>query len=418
MRNLRIDMENTTVKSCRVCMSDQVRMFMDLGETALANAFLTKEELTRREAKYPLRVGFCHSCGHVQLLGSVPPNAMFENYLYISSMSDTLKDHLHGLARVVCDRFQLGPEDLVIDIGSNDGTLLSEFARQGTRTLGVDPAENLAEMAQQNGVETYTGYFGLDTATRIAELHGKASAITATNTFPHIQDLDDFVKGIDALLAPDGVFVLEFHYLMDILEHAAFDTIYHEHVSYWGLGPAMKLFDRHGFQIVDIKRMPIHHGQLRVFVQRKGQGGVSPDVARQRDLEKSSRLDEFETYTALAAQTARIKDGIRATLRGLRRSGHLVVGYGAPAKANTLLSYLGIGPETLPYIVDRSPLKRGRYTPGTHIPIVEPERLIADQPSHVLLLAWNFADEIMAQQEEYRSRGGKFILPLPEVRVV
>ena len=403
---------------CVVCSSDDVQEFLDLGHMALANNFLTKEELSKPEPKYPLRVGFCHNCGHVQLMEHVPPSAMFENYLYISSMSDTLKRHLHDLAQVVTERYHLGPDDLVIDIGSNDGTLLSGFKRYGVKTLGVDPARNLAELASKVGVETYTAFFDSETAAQIAERWGKASAITATNTFPHIPDLEDFVRGIDTVLATNGVFVIEMHYLVDLLEQGAFDTIYHEHVSYWALGPMVYLFNKYGMHVVDVERLPLHHGQLRVFVHRKGHGEVQPSVAEILDMERSRGIDQFETYERLAQSAARIKRDLRCTIKDLLAQGKRVVGYGAPAKASTLLAFLDIGPDMIKYIADRSPLKQGRYTPGMHIPIVATERLLEDQPDYVLLLAWNFAEEIMEQQAEYRRRGGKFIIPIPEVRIV
>ena len=403
---------------CIVCSSDDVQEFLDLGRMALANNFLTKEELSKPEPKYPLRVGFCHNCGHVQLMEHVPPSAMFENYLYISSMSDTLKRHLHNLAQVVTERYHLGPDDLVIDIGSNDGTLLSGFKRHGVETLGVDPASNLVELARQIGVETYSAFFGSETAVQIAERWGKASAITATNTFPHIPDLVDFLRGIDMVLAPDGVFVIEMHYLVDLLEQGAFDTIYHEHVSYWALGPMVYLFKKYGMQVVDVERLPLHHGQLRVFVQREGHGEVQRSVAGILEMERSRGIDQFEAYEHLAQSAARIKRDLRRTIEDLLAQGKRVVGYGAPAKASTLLGFLDIGPDMIEYIADRSPLKQGRYTPGTHIPIVAPERLLEDQPDYVVLLAWNFADEIMEQQTEYRRRGGKFIIPIPQVEIV
>lgn len=403
---------------CIVCSSGDVQEFLDLGCMALANNFLTKEELSKPEPKYPLRVGFCHNCGHVQLMEHVPPSAMFENYLYISSMSDTLKRHLYDLAQVLTERYHLGLDDLVIDIGSNDGTLLSGFKRHGVNILGVDPARNLAELARQVGVETYTVFFGSETAVQIAERYGKASVVTATNTFLHIPELADFVRGIDRVLAPNGVFVIEMHYLVDLLEQGAFDTIYHEHVSYWALGPMVYLFNKYGMQVVDVERLPLHHGQLRVFVHRKGHGKVQPSVAEILDMERSKGIHQFETYEHLAQSAAWIKRDLRRTIKDLLAQGERVVGYGAPAKGNTLLSFLEIGPDMIEYIADRSPLKQGCYTPGMHIPIVAPERLLEDQPDYVLLLAWNFADEIMEQQAEYRRRGGKFILPVPQVKII
>ena len=403
---------------CIVCASATIEQFLDLGQTALANKFLAQEELTGQEPTYPLCVGFCHTCGHIQLTVIVPPSAMFEDYLYISSASDTLKDHLYDLSNICVERYRLRATDLVIDIGCNDGTLLSGFRRHGVRTLGVDPATNLAALTRDAGIERYVGFFNSMTAKQIREKWGLASLITATNTFPHIPELQDFVEGIKLALAPGGVFVIEAHYLVDILEQGAFDTIYHEHVSYWALGPMSRLFAQHGMEIVRAERLPIHHGQIRVAVQRQGEGQVHPSVGELLNLERTLGVSEFATFQKFARQTLQLKEDLQRTLRDLQDQGRRVVGYGAPAKGSTLLSFLEITPDLMGYIVDRSPLKQGRYTPGTHIPVVSPQRLLTDQPDYVVLLAWNFVDEILAQQNEYRSRGGKFIVPVPHVQIV
>jgi len=404
--------------SCIVCGQQTVERFLDLGATALANKFLTKEELSKPEAKYPLRVGYCHTCGHVQLTEEVPPSAMFEDYLYVSSASDTLKAHLFDLSDIVVKRRNLGAKDLVIDIGCNDGTLLTGFRRHDVRTLGVDPARNLAVLTQDNGIERYVGFFNSKSSKEIVEKWGPASVITATNTFPHIPALQDFVEGIKLALAPGGAFVIEAHYLVDILEQCAFDTIYHEHISYWALGPMMYLFEKHGMQVVDAERLPLHHGQLRVTVQRKGDVSPKPSVAEILESERRLGLDKVATYRRFAQKTMQLKEDLQRTLKEFRANGKKIVGYGAPAKGNTLLGFLEIGPDLIEYIADKSPLKQGRYCPGVHIPVVPPAKLLADQPDYVVLLAWNFVDEILSQQEEYRRRGGKFIVPVPDVKIL
>jgi hypothetical protein len=401
-----------------VCGSARVDEFLDLGDTALANKFLRPEELSAPEPKYPLRVGLCQDCGHVQLTDPVPPSAMFEDYLYVSSASDTLKAHFEDLSRLLVERHKLRADDLVIDIGANDASLLSAFRRHGVRTLGVDPARNLASLSAERGVERFTGFFGASTAPEIVARWGRAAVITATNTFPHIPDLPDFVIGIDRALAAGGAFVIEAHYLVDILDQTAFDTIYHEHVSYWALTPMCRLFDRMGMEVVRAERLPIHHGQLRVWVQRKGEGDVDETVAAILELERARGVGRLETYQAFGDRVRRIKRDLQATLTGLKREGKRVAGYGAPAKGSTLLEFLQIGPDLLEYIADRSPLKQGRYTPGSHVPIVSPERLLSDRPDYTLLLAWNFADEVLRQQAAYREKGGKFILPVPEVKIL
>jgi SAM-dependent methyltransferase len=403
--------------ACIVCERKEVETFLDLGETALANKFRTKADLAESEPRYPLRVGFCHECGHVQLTKHVPPHAMFEDYLYVSSASSTLRDHLYDLSDVVVARLGLGSNDLVVDIGCNDGTLLKGFLRHGVRILGVDPARNLA--AEGNGeVERYVGFFDSGSAVEIAERWGRAAAMTATNTFPHIPRLHDFVRGLDTVLAPGGAFVIEAHYVVDMLDQRAFDTIYHEHVSYWALEPMQRMFAAHGFEVVNAERLPLHHGQLRATVMRVGEGAVQDSVEATVAMERELGVDRAETFERFADDARRIKTDLQTTLAAMRADGKRIVGYGATAKGNTLLAFAELDRETIEYIADRSSLKQGRYTPNAPIPVVPPERLLEDRPDYVLLLAWNFVDEILEQQADYRRLGGKFIVPVPQVRIV
>jgi SAM-dependent methyltransferase len=403
---------------CIVCGSDSVEQFLDLGVTPLANKFLKEEQLSLPEPMFPLRVGLCAECKHVQLLDGVPPSAMFEDYLYISSASDVLKAHLLDLSDIVTQRCGLGAQDLVIDVGCNDGTLLSGFQRHGVRVLGVDPAKNLVDFTAAKGIDRYVGFFNSQSAKEIVAEYGHAKVITATNTFPHIPALRDFVQGLQTALAPGGFFVVEAHSLFDMLEQVAFDTIYHEHISYWALAPMIRLFEEHGMEVVNAERLPLHHGQLRVFVQRRGEGKVQPAVAQILELEKKHGLDRMETYKAFANSVERIKQDLTRAIRDLRAQGKRVVGYGAPAKGNTLLCYLQLGPDKIDYIADKSRLKQGLFTPGMHVPVVPPERILEDQPDYLLVLAWNFLDEIIEQQADYRSRGGQFILPVPKVKII
>jgi SAM-dependent methyltransferase len=405
------------VPACIVCREGRIEEFLDLGETALANEFIAAEDLEGHDPSYDLRVGFCHGCGHVQLTTPVPPDRMFRTYLYQSSASSTLTEHLRDLAQTLVARYGLGATDLVVDIGCNDGTLLRAFRDEGVRTLGVDPAENLAAL-DQSGLDRYVGFFGLDTVDEIVARWGHASLATATNTFPHIPQLDGFVQAMGRLLAPGGTFVVEAHYLLDFIEQGAFDTIYHEHISYWALGPMITLFDRFGMDVVHVERLPIHHGQLRAAIRRRGEGEIDPSVPALLERERAAGLDRFETYEQFGAQVRQARDDLQAALARLRKDGKRIAAYGAPAKGNTLLSYLGLDRDTVEYIADRSPLKQGRFTPGTHIPVVPAEQLLADQPDYAILLAWNFEDEVLAQQAEYRRRGGRFLVPVPRLREV
>lgn len=421
MQQCVFEVESTPIarvgEGCILC-GGSVAQFLDLGRTPLANQFLTVDQLGDPEPVFPLRAGFCRDCRHVQLLDLVAPEKMFENYLYISSLSDTLRAHLDDLAEKVVKRHRLSSRDLVVDIGSNDGTLLSGFGRRGVKTLGVDPAVNLAGLARERGVDTITAYFDEETAEHIRKEYGPASAITATNSFPHIPRLDSYMRAVDALLALDGVLVIEAHYLLDLMDQCAFDTVYHEHVSYWSLGPAMKLFERHGFTIVDVERLPVHHGQIRMWVQRKGVSAVRASVQKLLAQEDSRELGEMTTYQRFASKAYAIRRDLTRMLAQFKYEGKTIAAYGAPAKGSTLLSFLDIGAETIDFIADKSPLKQGRYTPGSRIPIVGPERIADERPDYLLLLAWNFADEIMTQLDSYRKSGGKFILPVPQLRIV
>lgn len=403
---------------CIVCAAALPEPFLDLGRTALANKFLLPEEASADEPAYPLRLVLCGTCGHIQLADPVPPPAMFDDYLYVSSASDTLKQHLHGLARTITERRNLQEGDLVIDIGANDGTLLEGYAGTGVRRLGVDPAQNLADLVADKGIDRYVGYFNAETAQEIKERWGTAAVITATNTFPHIPRLHDFMRGIESVLAPGGAFIIEAHYVVDILDSLAFDTVYHEHVSFWTLGPMQRLFAEHGLQAVSAERLPIHHGQLRVTVQRIGEGEPDGSVQAVLDQERERGANDAATWDAFATRVRALKDDLRKTLAEIRAGGGRVAAYGAPAKGSTLLEYFELGTEDIDWIADRSPLKQGRVTPGSHIPIVAPDRILSEQPEALVLLAWNFADEVMRQQAEYVERGGRFIIPVPEVRTL
>ncbi len=409
----------STTGSCLACTAGRLVEFLDLGRTALANNFVSKERLGAPDLLCPLRLGFCERCAMVQLLDVAPPPAMFNTYLYISSVSETLKRHLGELAEALCGRLALSAGSLVVDVGCNDGTLLAAFAARGMRTLGVDPAANVAPLAAHRGVTTVTAFFSQAVARRIRETLGPAMLVTATNVYQHVPDQEEFLRGLELLLAERGTFVFESHYLQDLLDQCAFDTVYHEHVFYFALLPLTRMLGRLGFKIVDVERLPVHHGQLRVMVARRSDPRpASPRVEALLAEERARGLDTIESYRRFAEAVAKCRSQLRALIEELRGRGARLAGYGAPAKGNTLLSFCGLGVEQLPYIVDLSPLKQGLYTPGTRIPVVPIERLRHDPPDYLLVLAWNFAEEIMAQLSWFRRAGGRFILPVPVPTVV
>jgi hypothetical protein len=366
------------------------------------------------EARYPLELARCTSCGHIQLSVTVPPEIMFRNYLYVSGTSDTIPTHFAAYARDVAERF-VPREGLVVEIGSNDGTLLRAFDRDSVRVLGVEPARNIAAMANAAGIPTLDEFFGEALAREIAAKHGRASAIIGNNVVAHIDDLHGLMNGVSGLLEERGVFVAEFPYLVDLLQMTAYDTIYHEHLSYFSVGAVIDLAARHQMKLVDVRRVGVHGGSIRVFISREGD--PSPSVEELLVLEDAMRLRSGAPLEEFVDAVQRQREGLMRLLASIRSSRH-IAGYGAPAKGNTLLNYCQIDRSVLDFIVDRSPLKHGLLTPGTHIPVGPPERLIASDIRDTLLLAWNFADEILRQQEPYRGRGGRFIIPIPSARVV
>lgn len=339
---------------------------------------------------------------------------MFRDYLYVSGTSDTIPAHFAAYARDVAERF-VPDGGLVVEIGSNDGTLLRAFDRGRIRVLGVEPARNIAKIANAAGIPTLDEFFNETTAKQVAAEHGRAAAIIGNNVVAHIDDLHGLLRGAEALLAPDGVFVAEFPYLVDLLERRAYDTIYHEHLSYFSVASVVRLTGEYGMRVVDARRVSVHGGSIRLFISARGTPSAA--VNELLALESSIGLAEGHPLEAFVADVQKQRTDLRALLTETRKRTS-IAGYGAPAKGNTLLNYCGIDTSLLDFIVDRSPLKHGLLTPGTHIPVEPPERLLGSGIKDTLLLAWNFADEILRQQERYRSSGGRFIIPIPAPRVV
>jgi SAM-dependent methyltransferase len=407
------------LERCRICKNEKLEKILDLGEMPLANAFLDKNQLSQKEISYPLRVVWCKSCGLLQIDEIVPPEILFRNYIYVSGTSEALRKHFEGLATEVVTNFKLNSESLVIDIGSNDGTLLKEFKKFGLKVTGVEPAVNIVKIAEENGIKTINDFFSEDVAKKIVRENGKAEAITATNVIAHTNDLDKLLKGVSHLLKDDGVFVIEVPYLVDLLEKVEFDTIYHEHLSYFAVRPLKIFFDEHDLQIIDIRIVKIHGGTIRVFVsKKKSRYNINKNVNQLILLEKEKKMHEVTVYKKFAERVEKLKEDLVSLLQKLKSENKKVIGYGAAAKGNTLLNYYHIGPELIEFIADLSPMKQNKFTPGTHIPVYRPERIYEIKSDYMLILAWNFADEIMKQQSKFKEMGGRFIIPVPEVRIV
>ena len=327
--------------------------------------------------------------------------------------------HFAEYAKEVVSRFTESSNDLVVEIGSNDGCLLGAFKKNNVRILGIEPAANIAAIANGAGLTTLNDFFCERSARAVRKKEGPAKVIVGNNVLAHVGNLTDFLAGVDVLLPPDGVAVFEVPYFVDLLEKCEFDTIYHEHLSYFTVGSLQELFHRKEMTLFDVRRVPVHGGSIRIYVGRAGTGPQTlPSVREMLSLEKKAKLDEIETYRAFARRVESIREKNLAILTELKTSGASIAAYGAPAKGNTLLNYFGIGSELLDFVADRSPHKQGLYTPGTHIPVVDPGILLREPPDYLLVLAWNFIDEIVKQQSEYLSGGGKFILPLPEPIVI
>jgi 2-polyprenyl-3-methyl-5-hydroxy-6-metoxy-1,4-benzoquinol methylase len=406
------------ISACRSCLLPELNSVLDLGTMPLANALLTEEQLNEPEEKFPLHLMRCTRCALLQLSENVPAEKLFSHYFYRSSFSDAFLQHCKALADRLIEERHLNAESLVIDIASNDGYLLKFYQEKRIPVLGIEPAKNIAEIAVEQGVPTLNTFFTQAEATKLVNEGKQADVIHAHNVMPHVADQRDFAAGIKTLLKPNGIAVIEFAYAIDTIDHTEFDQIYHEHMCYFSLTSFAYLCAQFGLTVTRVERIAMHGGSLRVFLMHEEAAEVDETVSALLEEEKAWDVESAAPYRAFADRVIVLRYDLMDLLLRLKEQRKSIAVYGASAKGSTLMNYFEIDKRLVDYIVDRSTVKQGLYAPGTHLKIEPVEKLVDDMPDYVLLLTWNFVDEILAQQKEYRDRGGKFIVPVPEVKVV
>jgi hypothetical protein len=401
----------TTLEACRACGAPDPYVFLPMGNHPPANMFVAPADAGKVQPAFSLDTAACLECGLIQVADQIPAD-FFRHYLYVPSGAQTMHGHFEQTAAVIA---LAAGDGLVVDIGANDGLLLSHCNRLGCRTLGVDPAANLAPLAIERGVQIHIGYFGPESARELLAKHGPARVIVTTNTFNHIGDLDAFMTGVETLLSPDGSFFIEVPMAIELLHLNRFDNIYQEHVSEFSLTSLLVLGARFGLDVTHVDRLKVHGGSMRVQLQRQSLGvRPSPVVGEMLEAERAAGLHDKATYDAFAKRIAGVRKALVAMIDELRAKGLKVAGYGAPAKGNTLLNYFDIGPDRLDFLVDKNPLKQGLLSPGMQIPVHSTDAIAREKPDVLLVLAWNFFDEIRGQQHAFEAQGGRFLVPLPD----
>jgi SAM-dependent methyltransferase len=411
--------EEVRTKACRFCGSSKLSTFLDLGMSPLCQTAPSKEDLARGEVYYPLHVFVCEKCFLVQLDVFESPENIFGHYLYFSSYSDSWLKHCEDYCEKMTKKLALNGQSFVVEVASNDGYLLQYFMKQGVPVLGVEPAKNVAKVASEKGIPTVAEFFGTKLAKELAVQRGGADLVLGNNVLAQVPDLNDFVEGLKILLKPEGVLTLEFPHLLRLMENNEFDTIYHEHFSYFSFHTTMRILEAHGLRVFDVEELGTHGGSIRVYACRAEASThkVQPNMERLIEDEKRAGLDSVTGYQAFASQVRQTKFALMDFLLRAAREGKSVAGYGAPGKSATLLHYCGIGKDLIQYTVDRSPHKQGRFLPGSRIPIYHPDRIRETKPDFVIILPWNLKDEIIKQLEFIREWGGRFVVPIPKVAI-
>ena len=405
--------------NCRLCQSADLVSVLKLASTPPANAFISKEKLQIKQKKYPLEIFFCKNCFHVQLTEVVNPKELFENYVYVSGTSNVFVNHFLNYAKDIVQRFNPSPDRYVLDIGSNDGTLLKFFKSMGYSVLGIDPAKEISKQATKEGINTINGFFNLETCQIIEKKYSKASVITANNVFAHCDDLSGMTEAISKLLAPGGIFVFEVSYLVDVYQKTLFDTIYHEHLSYHSVSPLINFFKSKKMELIDVKKVNTHGGSIRCVVKNKDDlPEINDSVKTFVNFEKSLSFDKSETFVNFAKQIKERKQELNEYLFRIKSEGKSIAGFGAPAKATTLMYEFGLDNDILDFIVDDSPLKQELFSQGLHIPIYSSSFIDTLKPDYLLILAWNFSESIINKNKKFHELGGKFIIPLPKFEVI